>query len=154
MPKEEGSIYSSDTINNGASCKNGKKPYLKCTMTSLPTVTWECGEGFNGCCFCRFDLGCNGQVPRGLRFDPFSCLQFLHWKKNWFAQLVCNVWPIHIHANSYGSQEGRYIGSEVHAKITKPVNLWSQDRRTSAPCGSLRRTSDLVAASHFALIWV
>jgi hypothetical protein len=39
MRKGEGSIYSLDTINNGPSCKNGKKSYLKCTMTSLTTLS-------------------------------------------------------------------------------------------------------------------
>jgi hypothetical protein len=37
MLKEEGSIYSLDIVNN--SCKNGKKTYPKCTITSLSTLS-------------------------------------------------------------------------------------------------------------------
>jgi hypothetical protein len=39
--EEEGSIYSLETINNGPSCKNGEKPYLKCTMTDLYTTVFK-----------------------------------------------------------------------------------------------------------------
>jgi hypothetical protein len=39
MHKEEGFIYSLDTINNGALLqKNGEKPYLKCIVTDLSTL--------------------------------------------------------------------------------------------------------------------
>jgi hypothetical protein len=49
MRKEKGSIYSLDTINNGPSCKNGKKPYLKCTMTSLSTMTCHSYSSYVSC---------------------------------------------------------------------------------------------------------
>jgi len=128
MPKEKGSIYSLDTINNGAACKNDEKPYVKCTMTSLSTVIWERGEGFKGCCFCRFDLGCNGQDPRGLRFDPFSCFQFLHWKKIRFAHFVCNVWPIHIHVYWKCCQTlylwMNHVTNLPHLKIIFVATIW------------------------------
>jgi hypothetical protein len=39
MRIEEGSIYFLDTINNGPSFQKNEKPYLKCTMTDLSTLS-------------------------------------------------------------------------------------------------------------------
>jgi hypothetical protein len=38
MHKEEGSIYSLDTINNAPSCKATRNPTFKCSMISLFTL--------------------------------------------------------------------------------------------------------------------
>jgi hypothetical protein len=50
-------------------------------------LTWICKEGFTMCYLCRFDLGYNGQNPRGLGFDPSSSLHNL--KQNFLIIACC-----------------------------------------------------------------
>jgi hypothetical protein len=40
-------------------------------------LMWECKEGFKVCYFCKINLGCNEQDPRGSGFDPSLGLQNL-----------------------------------------------------------------------------
>jgi hypothetical protein len=57
MGKEEGSIYSFDSINDGPFCQNDKKPYLKCTVTGLSNLT-PSASGIP-----RIELSSHGHYP-------------------------------------------------------------------------------------------
>jgi hypothetical protein len=57
-------------------------------------LTWECRNVGKVCCLCRSNLGGNGQDLKGLGFNPFLGLWFLHWKTKLLPHFVCNVWNV------------------------------------------------------------